>query len=369
MQLSAEETLLLSTARPALHDSDDAVLRRLLGAPVKWPLLLWRAENSRTLSPLGHHLSRLQWINVPAPVRAYLERWQQVSDLRTRVMYAELGRIVRAFSDAGVEYHLIKGSTLGPLYYPSVFLRPMQDLDIMVQPQQALRARQVLFELGYAHGIWNPGDNQFRRMWPRVDRAYLQSHHELPSVTRVFTVPSPYPAAQIPASWRHKHIKCFVDEHQAMTIPVFIDLHVNLSAGMDLADVWCGAQHEEVFGRLVRVQSPTTMLWFLAARLYHEAFEYGTLKLNMFGDLDAVLRQRAGQIAWERILAIAVKYAMSAPLYYVLAQARAIAAAPVPVEVIEALRPKHSEVPVTNDWGDIVPKMLSRAELHPVTLA
>lgn len=369
MQLSTEETILLLTARPVLGEAEHATLRRLLAAPVKWSLVLWRSENSRTLSPLRHHLEAIEWEHVPRTVREYLDRWQQVSDTRTRVMYAELGRIARAFADASIDYHLIKGSALGPLYYPSVFLRPMQDLDIMVHPQEALRARHVLFELGYSHGVWNPGDNQFRRMWQYVDDAYLRSHHELPSVTRLLRVPSPLPVDHIPRSWRQKHIKCAVDEQGVMTVPVFIDLHVNLSMGIELADVWWGARHEAIFGRLVRVQSPTTMLWFLAARLYHEAFEYGTIKLNMLGDLDAVLRTRRAEIDWDHLLQIATRYAMQSPLYYVLARAHEIAGLVVRPEVLERLRPKPSEAPATNDWGDILPKLLSRAELHPVALA
>lgn len=369
MQLSAEETILLLTARTKLEESEDMTLRRLLDTEVQWNLVLWRAENSRTLSTLRYHLSRLEWAKVPASVRAYLDRWQQISDLRTHVMYSELGRVVGALESAHVDHHLIKGSALGPLYYPSVALRPMQDLDIVVHPADALKARRVLFDLGYSHGIWNPGNNKFKRMWPRVDREYIASHHELPSVTKTLEVPSPLLTQEIPESWRKKHIKCFVDADRTMTIPVFVDLHVNLSTGLDLADVWWNAQRELVLGRLVRVQSATTMLWFIAARLYHEAFEYGTIKLNMFGDLDAVMRTRANQIAWEQILRVAQTYSMQAPLYYVFSQLRALAAAPIPVDVLEALRPQPSQVPVTNDWGDIVPKLLSRPELHSVALA
>jgi hypothetical protein len=174
-------------------------------------------------------------------------------------------------------------------------------------------------------------------------------------------------AKQVPLSWRKKHIKCYIDQSGTMTMPVFVDLHVNFSTGIDLADVWRGVQHETIFGRLVRTHSATGMLWFIAARLYHEAFQYGTLKLIMFGDVHAILHKRAKSVDWAELVAVAKKYGMQPPLYYVLAQLRALTGAEVPEAVLAQLRPDPLGVPMPNDWGDVLPKLLSRPELHTVS--
>ena len=152
-------------------------------------------------------------------------------------------------------------------------------------------------------------------------------------------------------------------------MPIFVDVHVNLSVGIDVEDIWSGIGLAKALGRIVRVQSPTGSVWFLAARLYHEAFLYNSLRLLMFGDLHAVLHKEIANVNWGEVTAIAYKYEMRPAIYYVLAQMQRLCQIAIPMEVLALLRPEQTEIPLQHDWGDVIPKLFSIPHLNDVGLA
>jgi hypothetical protein len=61
----------------------------------------------------------------------------------------EIWRLIEAFSQAEVDFILIKGADLRLRVYRDPAQRPMSDLDILVSPAQHPQAREVLVGLGY----------------------------------------------------------------------------------------------------------------------------------------------------------------------------------------------------------------------------
>lgn len=371
MKLPAEESILLLTCRPYLSDADAERLSGLAKNPgLDWSFVLWRAEAYRTTSVLAYHLRRLGLSDiVPREVHAYLQAWATLSEAQLLTYYRELAAILDAFERAGIDCFLTKGCALGPQYYPEPLLRSMQDLDLMIHPAQALVAQQAMLDLGYTLDLWNPSTNAFEKRTFKVTPASLEKYNELPAFAKCVRMRSPLPRSRTPWSWRRKYIKSHIDERGILTIPVFVDVHVNLSGGMDLTDVWRGAQREQVLGRLTRVHSPTGMLWFIAARLYHEAFQFNTLKLHMFGDAHAILQRRAADIDWVDLVTVAKKYGMSPALFFVLSQLKKLAAADVPRPVLDFLKPDPRGFPSEHDWGDVMPKLMNIPVLEPISVA
>ncbi len=370
IQLTPEENLLLLTSRPYLSGSEEASLERLLSLPLQWEYVLWRGEFFRTLPLIWYHLGRLHLQQkVPSDVQNYLAAWSELSQIRSQLLFRELMTISAAFDAEGLPYFLLKGTAVVPLFYPDPFIRPMLDLDIMIQPQDALAARQVMLDLGYLHAVWNPDNNVVTPVPPRDIAEYQSDHYELPIFMRTVSAPVSIPAELVPRSWRRKHLKCYIGPNQIGSFPVFVDLHLNLSLDFDLADVWAGVSREPIFGHALPVQSPTGMIWFLAARLYHEAFQFNTFKLSMFGDLHTILHQRGQAIEWDCIIAVAEKYGMQPSLFYVLAQLKQITGVAVPTSVLDRLRPDQLGVPRSHDWGDLIPRLFSRVVLYDVVPA
>jgi hypothetical protein len=369
-KLSPEETLLLLSCRPILTAADEARLARLLGPGLDWALILWRAETYQTLPVLRDHVERLGLAPaVPDFVRAYLDNWTAISRARSVEQYRELGRLVGLFEEMGVDHYVMKGAAIAALAYPDPLNRAMQDLDVMIRPHDARRVQRAIYGVGYRHGVFDPATGRFHHMFRRITRRALAEKHALHSVTKVIKVPDPCPRHLVPPEWRKRQLKSAFNGDGTLSVPVFVDLHVALSPGMDAEDFWRGADTRALLGRPVRVQSVTTMVWFSAARLYREAFEHRTIKLQMLGDIDALVRTRGTEIDWSEILFLADKYDLKAPLFYVLGQAAQLCRTPVPAPVLAALAPSSRQKPDANDWGDIAPHLLGHTIVNRFEMA
>lgn len=370
VQLSREETFLLLTCRPCLTPSDDQRLLQIVDPDLDWSFVLWRAESYQTLSLCGFHLGRLGLISrTPAWVISYIHTWSQLSKARSEVQFRQLGELLGLFRACGLEHYLFKGPLLSALLYPDPAWRPMQDLDIMVRTADVRRVQKELYRLGYKHGVFNPADGVFTHMFRKITPETLEHKYALHSVTKVEVIRPSFDTSLIAPEWRMRQIKSFVQEDGSVRMPVFVDIHFNLGAGMDEIDVWRHARALKLLGHDVPCQSITAALWFSAARIYFEAYQHGTLKLQMLGDIDALLRLHAADIDWAELLAVATKYGFSAAIFYVLEQVRRLFDAPVPLKVLALLMPDPQRQPDPADFGDIIPKLLSRTVVSDLQLA
>jgi hypothetical protein len=361
--LSAEESLLISACRPIVADADRSNIARFAAKIDDWPRVIWRAEQYRTLPLLFAHLEASGGLSqAPAAVGTYLRNWVALSRVRSLAQFQQLARVVRGLQEEHIDYFLLKGSGLA-LYYPDPLSRPMQDLDFIVRPDDAMRVQQLLFRLGFRHGIWDSKSEMFTPTVARITPNLVSRAVELPPFAYFVRTKTPVRAELILPAWKQHHIKCAVRDDRLL-MPVFLDVHLNLAEGLDLEDVWHTAREASFLGTSVRVQSATGMLWFIASRLYLEAFSYNTLKLSMFGDVHTLLTAAASEIDWAELVATAYKYGLRPALFYVLAQAKTLLGAEVPMNVLALLRPNANDVPLDNDFGDFIPKLLSRPLLH-----
>lgn len=370
IRLSAEETILLLGSRPHLAPEERERLGRLIARPLDWAYILWRAETYQTLPLLRAHLAACEGeSHLPDEIRRYMANWSAVSAARSIEQFRQLGEIVALLQKERIDHYLLKGAAIAAMLYPDPFTRPMQDLDIMIRPQDARRVQRLMYRLGYRHGVFLPEDGRFHHLFRKVTATSLAHNHALHSMTKVIPIAAPLPEAALLPEWRRRQIKCAFNPDGSVALPVFVDFHVSLAAGMDQIDVWRGASARDLLGQRVEVQSITTMLWFSAMRVYREAFEYNTLKLQMLGDIDALLRVHGDAVDWAELLAIAEKYELQPSLFYVLSQARDLQGAYVPEAVLAMLAPDRLARPAPFDLGDIVPKLLSRTIVNRFALA
>ncbi|WP_298966699.1 nucleotidyltransferase family protein [uncultured Roseibium sp.] len=361
MKLSAEETLLLITCKPQLTAAEDALLSRIVATQLNWSFLLWRAETYQTTPLILHHLNRTGLTaKCPGWAQEYMRYWSALNRARTEVQFSFLGELLNHLSQMSIDHYMFKGSLFAALLYPAPNLRPMQDIDIMVRTEDVRQTQKALYSLGYKHGVFNPADGNFTHMFRRITPAMIEHKYALHSVTKIAKVQPTFDTSMIAPEWCLRQIKSYVCNDGSVLMPVFVDTHFNLAAGMDEADVWRGAGSRRVLGQEVLCQSLTTALWFSAARVYYEAFQHGTLKIQMLGDIDALLRVHGNEIDWAELLAAAKKYCFSAAIFYVLQQITALFETPVPETVLAVLLPNQKCEPDPGDFGEILPKLLSR---------
>lgn len=114
-----------------------------------WGRLLRMADQHR-LKPLLHwQLAKLRLgLPVPNEVRTRLADSFKRSTVRALALQRELCLICSILNRAGIPCVALKGAFLAFQAYPHPGLRPLRDLDILVPPEQTLRAFDALIEGG-----------------------------------------------------------------------------------------------------------------------------------------------------------------------------------------------------------------------------
>ncbi len=90
-------------------------------------------------------------LNAP-PLGALAAEWRQVRDkalVKDITQQAELEAIGGALSANGVRYLPLKGSIIKHLY-PQSDMRTMSDIDLLIDPENAAQARDIMERLGYS---------------------------------------------------------------------------------------------------------------------------------------------------------------------------------------------------------------------------
>jgi hypothetical protein len=127
----------------------------------------WAIETG--MAPLLYSLSRDTPECIPAGRRARLQAAERWGRLRSADSIEATARILEGAADRAAPLTLLKGLSVCGEYYSSPHLRFLGDLDLLVDPDDAIRVSAVLAELGYE----TP-----REARPRDYR----DHHHLPPV-------------------------------------------------------------------------------------------------------------------------------------------------------------------------------------------
>lgn len=113
-----------------------------------WDLLVETARSEGVAPLLYHALNTAGWPEqMPAHLRRDLQATYYATAARNLLIYEELSRILTALSPLRVV--VLKGAALADTLYPSIALRPMGDLDLLVPRQHLESAVQALQSLGY----------------------------------------------------------------------------------------------------------------------------------------------------------------------------------------------------------------------------
>jgi hypothetical protein len=164
------DQFLRACARAAFDEEDKTRLVRAASRVTHWSELPSWAEY--------HGLAPMVWRRAgDSGIAISTAEWKQITLLalrcriQGRAQEEALGEVIEALDAAGIESVVLKGAVLAHILYPSPDLRPMNDLDILVAPNAAARAQEILRQLGFDA--------------PRIDsRATQRFHHHLPTATR-----------------------------------------------------------------------------------------------------------------------------------------------------------------------------------------
>jgi Uncharacterised nucleotidyltransferase len=88
--------------------------------------------------------------SIPCAVAKGLQVNLRSNKERTDYLSAQLRSVNRAFDDSGVNYATVKGFSLVPEFCPDIALRPLGDLDYLVDRESLCAARKAILQQGYS---------------------------------------------------------------------------------------------------------------------------------------------------------------------------------------------------------------------------
>lgn len=133
-----------------------------------WDAATWQmAQQVIVMQGIGPYLhaylpSSLLWPTIPAAMRAWLA-WQHAMNAdRMTNFQSDLQPILQRANRVGIRVMPLKGALLAWRYYADPALRPMADLDLLIEPAALSAMTALLTELGYYHS---------------ADQARVTDHH------------------------------------------------------------------------------------------------------------------------------------------------------------------------------------------------
>ena len=298
MPVLPPEARLLLFATRAPSAEDDRVIRELVTGPMNWRLVGALAEREKLLPVLWSRLHR-HTAAVPPEVAERIHAQAAVTEFRMAMTETVLQDVVRRLAAEGIRVMLLKGAALATTVYPSFAARPMGDVDILVNPEEAQRAWQCLVDAGWTAEL--AGGEKF-----------YEGHHHLMGLT------DPH------------GLHLVLEVHRAM-------LPTPGPFSLDETEVWREA-------RSVRLGSGTA--WIPSDRhlLLHLCVHFGWSDMMSSGLGRAVRDATAvaghATVDWPGFVELARRTRSSSCAYWTLRLARDLSGAMVPESSLRALRPR-----------------------------
>jgi hypothetical protein len=269
-----------------------------------WNLLLRTATLENALVAVRDYFRSVQPGVMPLPVERQLTILSLDRELRMRRLERRLVESVTALNARGVTPVLLKGAALASTVYGSFSRRPMNDIDILVKPEEEQRAETVLLSAGWMRDAAVP------------DEFYYREHH---------------------------HLAPLLDEKGT-------GLHFEVHRDLFPPGHPFQYTHDELLrsARPITVGGARALVLSPAYHVVHAAIHFvwshmmRTGGWNTLRDLGTL--QRAGCIDWSEVIDIAERWRATSCCYWALRLGRSLAHSFVPEWVLERLRPQISPV-------------------------
>ena len=257
------------------------------------------------LAPMLHLRAKEEAL--PPEAASALKRAYYVAAARHAVLSASLGTALRALKTAKIETMVLKGAALAETVYPSPACRPMTDVDLLVRPEDLRAADRALAGLGYR----------------AVDGRAEAIDPDLPASLSTLEYQAEDPIA--PPIHLHWHLV-----NTSVPVEAYRDR-------IDLGEVWAEALPFRVAGAETLRMASHHLIVYLCEHALRPAHAF--YKPAHVTDLARVIAGGLETADWARVADVARRFGLDRMVYLGLLIVRDRADAPVPDEVLRALRP------------------------------
>ena len=270
---------------------------------ISWPGLLYLANSERSELPLWNALEEAGY-DTNSPQMLHLHKLAQVWLFRLGSLEQKLHQVIDLLDQSGIDVLLLKGCGTAYTAHKGFTDRPMHDLDLLVRPDQANQAWELVRDNGWT---WD------EKKWPR--EWYGEGHHHLPPL------------------------------YHETGSGICLELHTDLwnpdhPFSFSTSDVWRDAIQVSAKNRKVLVPSVIHQLLHIGV---HFAWSHGmhSMACRTFGDVQAIVE--SSQVEWDEFVEVAKQTGTDSCCYWTLRLARSLVGTPVPDTVLKSLRPYRSK--------------------------
>ena len=270
-----------------------------LDGSTDWTRLLQLAWDEGATTALQAHVRDYARQKLPLPMERQLACLALERELRMRTLQRRAAETIALLRAAGMRVALLKGAALATTLYRSFSARPMNDVDILVQPSQADDAKRLTLRNGWAPDPDLPDD-----------RVYATHHHLAPLVDT-------------------RGSRSRLEIHRAVLPP-------GNPFAISEAEWWSAMRPAAESDTGALVLDPTHHALHIAI---HFAWSH-TMRAgawHAFRDLGTM--ERAGLLDWDRLIGVAVRARAASCCYWTLKLAQSMAGLDVPGRVLAALAP------------------------------
>jgi Uncharacterised nucleotidyltransferase len=144
-----ETNLVVQGARTFLSGGDDGCLEAALAQPYDWAEVESRADDHSMIPPVVYALKEYGDDLVPREIQERLQQRLLLTAHTNLEWFQEWCRILLAFEAAGISVISLKGPGFALMAYGNLALREFADLDLLIRPDDVLKARDTLVSEGY----------------------------------------------------------------------------------------------------------------------------------------------------------------------------------------------------------------------------
>lgn len=148
-ELSNEVKLMFYCARTKIDISLKCQIQELLRAPLDWSQIIEQSHYHGIAPLVYYNLNNFNKSNIPEEVFNILRNSYYATLARNLYLWREFCLIQDRLSNAGIKIIPLKGIILSETFYHNLGLRPMVDIDILIQEKDLFNAKNELLQLGY----------------------------------------------------------------------------------------------------------------------------------------------------------------------------------------------------------------------------
>jgi hypothetical protein len=237
-------------------------------------------------------------LNIPQQVKNKFVTSTQHVLARNTVLYHELGKVLKLFSENNIRVIVLKGAYLAEKVYPHIGLRTMGDLDLLVPKGDLVKVQKLLLGRGYQQSEQLSINDQCEK-----------SHHLIP----------------------------FLNENAIM-----IEIHWTLSRHILDQDkafingLWERSKPCEIAGENVSILSPEDIILYLC--IHNSFHHFFVLWLKAFCDFVETVKHYHDKIEWKKILLYAKSWNMIRCVYITLYFVSDLMEVSIPDRVLSRLK-------------------------------